>query len=86
MPAYAKLKVNICNLDAKNKQSKLYICGLGEYNVIREEYLENEYSVGGGFGMAWRHWDWLTLYYKQDLNNKYKLDDKFLGTSCVYYF
>lgn len=82
MPVYAKLKINICNWDS----SKLYLSGLGWYNAIRDESLENEYSVGGGVGVAWRHWDWLVLYYKQDLNNKFKIDDKFISSSLVYYF
>lgn len=84
MPAYAKLKVNICSLD-KNQKSKLYVCGLGYYNLVKTNF-ENEYSVGGGMGIAWRHWDWLTLYYRQDLNVENKFNDKFLGTSIVYYF
>lgn len=83
LPAYAKLKVNICNT---GKTSKFYIAGLGFYNIVRNEDLENQFSVGGGVGFAWKHWDWLTLYYKQDLDNKYLLDDKYLGTSLIYYF
>ncbi len=83
LPAYAKLKINICNI---GKSSKFYIAGLGFYNIVRNEELENQFSVGGGTGFAWKRWDWLTLYYKQDLNNIYSLDDKYLGTSLIYYF
>lgn len=83
LPAYAKLKINLCNIGSS---SKLYIAGLGFYNIVRNDELENQFSVGGGAGFAWKHWDWLTLYYKQDLDNKYSLDDKFLGTSLIYYF
>ncbi len=82
LPIYAKLKINICN---SGNNCKFYIAGLGFYNAIRENYLENEYSAGCGVGFAGKHWDWL-LYYKQDVENKYSLDDKFLGTSVVYYF
>lgn len=83
LPVYAKLKINICNAGVK---SKVYIAGLGFYNSVREESIENQFSVGGGAGIAWKHWDWLILYYKQDINNKLYLDDKYLGSSFVYYF
>lgn len=75
LPAYAKLKINICNA---GRNSKFYIAGLGYYNIVNK--LENQFSVGVGTGFAWKHWDWLTLYYKEDLDNKY------LGTSLIYYF
>lgn len=82
MPVYAKLKLNFCDAGS----SKFYIAGLGTYNAVRDKLFENEYSVGGGAGFAWKKWDWFALYYKQDLENKYHLDDKFIGTSFVYYF
>ena len=82
MPVYAKLKLNICDAG----RSKFYIAGLGTYNAVRDKLLENEYSVGGGLGFAWKKWDWFALYYKQDLENEYHLEDKFIGTSFVYYF
>lgn len=83
IPVYAKLKINILS---PSDYSKFYIGGLFMYNAIREEYLENEFSIGGGVGTAWRHWDWMILYYKQDLENIYGNDDKFIGTSVTYYF
>ncbi|MDY4500035.1 MAG: hypothetical protein SPE04_10775 [Prevotella sp.] len=82
MPVYAKLKLNICDAG----RSKFYIAGLGTYNAVRDKQLENEYSLGGGAGFAWKKWDWFALYYKQDLENDYHLEDKFIGTSFVYYF
>lgn len=82
MPVYAKLKLNICDAG----RSKFYIAGFGTYNAVRDKQLENEYSIGGGAGFAWKKWDWFTLYYKQDLENKYHLEDKFIGTSIVCYF
>ena len=82
MPVFAKLKLNICS----SGNSKFYIAGLGTYNAVRDKQFENEYSVGGGAGFAWKKWDWFTLYYKQDLENKYNSNDKFIGTSFVYYF
>lgn len=83
LPVYAKLKINICNV---GRNSKFYIAGLGFYNIVRNEELENQFSVGGGTGFAWKHWDWLTLYYKHGIDNGYSLDDKYLGTSLIYYF
>ena len=82
MPVYAKLKLNICDAGG----SKFYIAGLGTYNALRDKQLENEYSLGGGAGFAWKKWDWFALYYKQDLKNEKQLEDKFIGTSFVYYF
>ena len=82
MPVYAKLKLNICDAGS----SKFYIAGLGTYNAVRDKLYENEYSVGGGAGFAWKKWDWFALYYKQDLENNKHLNDNFLGTSFVYYF
>jgi len=83
LPIYARLKINLLN--AGNK-CKFYMAGLGFYNAVRDEYLENEISVGGGLGFAWHHWDWLMAYYRQSLDNKKELDDRFLGTSLIYYF
>lgn len=82
MPAFARLKLNLCKLSTR---SRFYIAGETWYNIITDDALENDFSVGGGFGIAWKHWDWY-IYYKQDLDNKDKLDDKFIGTSFVYYF
>lgn len=82
MPVFAKLKLNICSAG----ESKFYVAGLGTYNAIRDKLFENEFSVGGGLGFARKKWDWFVLYYKQDLENKQHYDDKYIGTSFVYYF
>ncbi len=82
MPIYTKLKINICN---SGMYSKFYVAGMGYYNAVRDKELENQFSAGCGAGFAWRHWDML-FYYKQDLNNKHHLDDKYIGSSVVYYF
>lgn len=82
MPVFAKLKVNLCDAGS----SKCYIAGIGTYNAVKEKYFENDYSIGGGIGFAWKKWDWFALYYKQDLENKLDIDDKYIGTSFVYYF
>ena len=83
MPAYARLKVNLISL---LDDSNIYISGLGFYNAIRDKNYENEFSVGGGIGMAWRHWDWQILYYKQDLEATNGRKNQMIGTSLIYYF
>lgn len=82
LPLYARLKVNVVS----GYSSRWYIDGIGYYNVVKESFLENDYSISAGFGVAWRHWDYRILYYKQDIGtiNTYS-DYKFLGTSLIYY-
>ena len=82
MPVFAKLKLNLCDAGS----SKFYIAGIGTYNAVRDKYYENEFSAGGGLGFAWKKWDWFALYYKQDIDNKIKVEDKFIATSIVCYF
>lgn len=82
MPVFSKLKINLCDAGS----SKMYIAGIGAYNAVRDNAFENEFSVGGGLGFAWKKWDWFALYYKQDVENKLNIDDKYIGTSIVYYF
>lgn len=82
MPVFTRLKLNLYKVSPK---SRLYIAGTAWYNVLTDDMLENEISIGGGIGFAWKHWDWYT-YYKQDLENTNKLDDKFISTSFIYYF
>lgn len=82
LPFYARLKINL--LDA-GRESKFYIDATGYYNSITDEYIENNFAISGGFGVAWRHWDW-SVYYKGDINKKYNLDNDFLATSFKYYF
>ena len=73
IPLFAKLKVNICTAG----YSKFYISGLGLYN-----FKNKDFEAGGGLGFAWRHWDWLTLYYKHSVPK----GSRFFGTSLTYYF
>ena len=82
MSLFAKLKLNLCDAGS----SKFYIAGIGTYNAVRDKYYENEFSAGGGLGFAWKKWDWFALYYKQDIDNKIKVEDKFIATSIVCYF
>ncbi len=83
MPIYARLKINLCNV---GDNGKLYISGMAYYNAIRDKHYENRFSAGGGMGFAWRHWDWQTLYYKQDVSRDTWRRDRFLGTALIYYF
>ena len=82
MPIFAKLKFNVCSVGSN---CKLYAAGIATYNAIKVKNLEDKFAVGGGLGFAWKKWDWFTLYYKQDINDKCGLENKFLGTSFVYY-
>nr|WP_288695652.1 hypothetical protein [uncultured Prevotella sp.] len=82
MPIFAKLKLNLCSAGSS---CKFYAAGIATYNAIKVKNIEDDFSVGGGLGFAWKKWDWFTLYYKQDINDKYSLGNKFLGTSFVYY-
>ncbi len=83
LPVFARLKISLTYKSAA--KAKWYVEGNGWYNAVREKALEADFSVGGGIGVAWRHWDW-HLYYKQGLDNTAALDEKFIATSFVYYF
>lgn len=86
-PAYARLKVNLFG-----ELPKYYVDITGYKNIIADEYYESEFATSGGFGVAWRHWDWLILYYKYNINSnervQYSLNpnNQFLGTSLRYFF
>ena len=82
MPTFARLKLNLFSMD----NYKFYLSGLGYYNLVRDYYYENEFSLGTGFGLAWRKWDWHMLYYKQDFKTTNGLKNQMLGTSFIYYF
>lgn len=82
MPLYAKLKINLSSVGTS---CKWYLSAIGYYNSLRNEFLENEYALSGGMGFAWKHWD-CSMFYKADLNNKYSLDNDYLGMSLSYYF
>ena len=86
MPIFAKLKFNLFKAWG---DTKFYIDGIGYYNAVRQEEYEAEFSVGGGFGVAGRHWDWQMLYYRQELNknNMYNQNDlRYWGMSLGYFF
>ena len=83
MPLYARLKIGL----GGGTYSKWYIDGVGYYNAIKESLLESDYSASVGFGVAWRHWDWRMIYYKQDIPSEDTYSDYcFVGTSFIYYF
>lgn len=86
MPVFAKLKINLFKAWGN---TKFYIDGIGYYNAIREEKYEPEFSVGGGIGVAGRHWDWQMLYYRQDIDKDKvftKNDVRYWGMSLGYFF
>ena len=83
MPLYARLKIGL----GGGTYSKWYIDGVGYYNAIKESLLESDYSASVVFGVAWRHWDWRMIYYKQDIPSEDTYSDYcFVGTSFIYYF
>lgn len=83
LPLYARLKIGL----GGGYSSKWYIDGIGYYNAVKESYLEGDYSFSAGLGVAWRHWDYRILYYKQDIGTRNTYSDyKFLGTSLSYFF
>lgn len=83
LPVYARLKIGLFG----GERHKWYIDGIGYYNIKKDNYLEGDFSVSGGLGVSWRHWDWRILYYKQDVGKKETYDDyKLIGTSFGYYF
>lgn len=83
MPIFAKLKLNLCSVGSS---CKLYAAGIAAYNAKKVKSVENDFSAGGGLGFAWKKWDWLPLYYKQDVGNKHNQMNKFFGMSVVSYF
>ncbi len=86
LPIFAKLKINLFKAWGN---TKFYIDGIGYYNAVREERYESEFSVGGGFGVAGRHWDWQMLYYRQDIDKDKvftKNDVRYWGMSLGYFF
>ncbi len=87
LPVYTRLKIN---LFSTGPSSKFYIDGVGLYNAVRDEELEAERALQVGCGVAWRHWDWRILYYKQDFDNDFYREgyskDRMIGCSLYYYF
>lgn len=59
LPAYTKLKLNLFSAGS----SKFFLYGLGEYNIVKEDF-DFEYAYGGGLGFSWRRCDW-SFYYKK---------------------
>ncbi len=87
LPVYTRLKINLFSI---GPYSKFYIDGVGLYNAVRDEELEADRAWQTGCGIAWRHWDWRILYYKQDFDNDFYREgyskDKMIGCSLYYYF
>lgn len=52
------------------------------FNIPNCPWILMCFEAGGGLGFAWRHWDWLTLYYKHSVPK----GSRFFGTSLTYYF
>ncbi len=83
LPLYAKLKINLMDV---GYNSKLYVNATGYYNAVKEDFLESDFAIAGGLGLAWRHFDW-SVYYKNDIGSKYEQKKYgFIGTSLGIYF
>lgn len=86
MPVFTKLKINLFHAWGN---TKFYINGLGQYNAIRKKEFEPEFTVGGGFGVAGRHWDWQMLYYSRGIDKEHKFNKNeisYWGFSLGYFF
>lgn len=84
LPVYTRLKVNVFG-----NIPKYYLDLTGYKNLIYNKDYGSEYSVSGGFGVAWRHWDWQILYYKHSFSSYETVlyyDNSFLGTAFRYFF
>jgi hypothetical protein len=83
LPLFARLKFVL----GGGNYSKWYIDGMGYYNAIKEATLEGDYSASVGLGVAWKHWDWRMIYYKQDISSDETYSNfSVLGSSFIYYF
>ena len=99
LPVYSKLKVNLFGFDGYI--GKFYLAGIATYNAVKE-YSDDDFGVGGGVGLALKHFDWLILYseflhvYNKNLsgidchhlvnNFYYSFGNVLVGTSFTYYF
>ena len=82
LPLYARLKLNICSV---GENTKWYIDGAGYYNVVADEYIENDFAFSVGTGFAGRFLD-LSIYVKRDIPSDYSSGSLCVGTSFKWYF
>ncbi|MDR0976128.1 MAG: hypothetical protein LBL78_00005 [Prevotellaceae bacterium] len=83
MPIFIRLKYNIWKVD---DDIRFYLSALGWYNVVRRKAYEDDFSAGGGIGVAFPHFE-VSTYYKQDLqSNGLNNFNRSIGLSFGYYF
>jgi hypothetical protein len=83
MPLFVRLKVNVWKIA---DDIRFYLSAIGSYNIIRHEDSEDDFSAGGGMGVAVPHWDF-SMYYKQDIRaNHYNDINRSIGVAAAYCF
>ena len=87
LPLYARAKMNLF----KYNSGWVFVSGLFDYNVLRDEDAENECYAGGGVGYAKRNFEW-EVFYKSALEPSYndydcvEYNNKFIGASLRWYW
>lgn len=80
MPAFARLKLNVAKT---SDESRFYLMGDYQYNLVREELLEGKMSWAAGVGFAWKHVD-LSVYYRRELQTEIN-NPWAIGISATYF-
>lgn len=91
MPVFGQLKINLFSA----ADSKFYIMGQFQYNVVRVKEVENKMSWVAGAGFSWKHID-LGIYYRSDIdesteyysgNSYYTVPrTSYIGASLTWYY
>ena len=87
LPLYARVKINLFRM----WYGRFFVSGMFDYNILRDNDFEDECSVGGGLGIAYRNFEW-DVYYKLPLQlsesdyNDYIPENRFVGTSLRWFW
>ncbi len=81
MPAFARLKLNVART---SDESRFFIMGDYQYNIVRSDDFEGKMSWAAGAGFAWKHVD-LSLYYRRELQTEIK-NPWAVGISFTYFW
>lgn len=85
LPVVAQLKLNLFK---SSSNSRCFVFGQYQYNVLRPEYIEGQMAWSAGFGFAWPHFD-LSFKYSQDINSGSDFCNRIKhsgGISMIYYW
>lgn len=83
--SFGQLKLNLINT---SENSRFFMYGEVQYNLIRDDRFESEYAWRAGCGFAWKHFDWL-FYYRQDIDsikNFNNTNNHYFGMSMICYW